>query len=148
MKKSISCCLSHQNPPTYLFRAALACEQCLICADFSWFRLNDFMDYVILWIEDSYFGQKQQFKVKNVLMILLLTNTQLFSSHDINWWTLILTSVSGPIDSIDKKILWMSMGPKTVWLPTFFKYLILCYREERNSYRFGTTWGWVNDDTI
>ncbi len=25
VKKSISCCLSHQNPPTYLFRAVLDC---------------------------------------------------------------------------------------------------------------------------
>ncbi len=32
---SISCCLSHQNPATYLFRAVLACKRCLICADFS-----------------------------------------------------------------------------------------------------------------
>jgi len=28
------------------------------------------------------------------------------------------------------------------------KYLLLCSTEERNSYRFGTTWGWVNDDRI
>ncbi len=25
------------------------------------------------------------------------------------------------------------------------KYLSLCSAEQRNSYRFGTTWGWVND---
>jgi len=28
------------------------------------------------------------------------------------------------------------------------KYLRLCSTEERNSYRFGTAWGWVNDDNI
>ncbi len=28
------------------------------------------------------------------------------------------------------------------------KYFILCLREERNSYRFGTTWRWVNEDRI
>ncbi len=28
------------------------------------------------------------------------------------------------------------------------KYLPLCSAEQRNSYRFGTTWGWVNDDRI
>ncbi len=28
------------------------------------------------------------------------------------------------------------------------KYLLLGLTEERNSYRFGTTWGWVNNDTI
>ncbi len=26
------------------------------------------------------------------------------------------------------------------------EYLPLCSTEQRNSYRFGTTWGWVNDD--
>ncbi len=37
---------------------------------------------------DSYFCQKQQFEVKNILMIdLFHTNTQLLSSQDINWWT-------------------------------------------------------------
>ncbi len=28
------------------------------------------------------------------------------------------------------------------------KYHLLCLTEERNSYRFGATWGWVNDDRI
>ncbi len=28
------------------------------------------------------------------------------------------------------------------------KYIPLCSAEQRNSYRFGTTWGWVNDDRI
>ncbi len=41
----------------------------------------------ILWIID-YFGQKQQFKVKNALMMdLFLTNMQLLASQDIKWWT-------------------------------------------------------------
>ncbi len=34
-------------------------------------------------IMDLYFGQKRLFKVK----ILFLTNTQLLTSHDVNWWT-------------------------------------------------------------
>ncbi len=28
------------------------------------------------------------------------------------------------------------------------EYLPLCSAEQTHSYRFGTTWGWVNDDTI
>ncbi len=28
------------------------------------------------------------------------------------------------------------------------KYLPLCSAEQRTSFRFGTTWGWVNDDRI
>ncbi len=79
MKKSISCCLSHQNPATYSFRAVLASKQCLICADFS-----PDSDQTT----DLYFCQKQQFEVKNVLMLdLFLTNTQLLASQYVNWWT-------------------------------------------------------------
>ncbi len=28
------------------------------------------------------------------------------------------------------------------------KHLLLCSTKERNSYRFGVTWGWINDDRI
>jgi len=35
-----------------------------------------------------------------------------------------------------------------VGYPHSSKYVILCSAEERNSYRFGTTWVWVNDDII
>ncbi len=43
----------------------------------------------LLWIVDLYFGQKQQFEVKNILMMidLFLTNKQFFTLHDVNWWT-------------------------------------------------------------
>ncbi len=42
----------------------------------------------ILWIDDSYFSRKQLFKVKNTLMKdLFFTNTHLFISQTINWWT-------------------------------------------------------------
>ncbi len=42
----------------------------------------------ILWMEDSYFKQKQQFQVKKFLIMdLFLTNTKLFTSQDINCWT-------------------------------------------------------------
>jgi len=52
--------------------------------------------------------------------------------------------LTGPTDfhSIGKKILYKSMG-----LSTFFK-IPLCSAEERNSYSFGRTWGWRNDDRI
>ncbi len=39
-------------------------------------------------MEDSYFNQKQKFEVKNILMMdLFLTNTQFFTSQNVNWWT-------------------------------------------------------------
>jgi len=44
---------------------------------------------------------------------------------------------------------------KPVWLPLFekqlkysLKYLLLCSTEEEKSYRFGMTWGWVNNERI
>ncbi len=39
-------------------------------------------------------------------------------------------------------------APKQPGYKLSSKYLPLCSAEQRHSYRFGTTWGWVNDDTI
>ncbi len=39
-------------------------------------------------------------------------------------------------------------APKQPGYKLSSKYLPLCSAEKRNSYRFVTTWGWVNDDTI
>ncbi len=39
-------------------------------------------------------------------------------------------------------------APKQPGYKLSSKYLRLCLAEQRNSYRFGTTWGWVNDDRI
>ncbi len=39
-------------------------------------------------------------------------------------------------------------APKQPGYKLSSKYLPLCSAEQRNAYRFGTTWGWVNDDRI
>ncbi len=39
-------------------------------------------------------------------------------------------------------------APELLCFPHSSEYLPLCSAEQRNSYRFGTTWGWVNDDRI
>ncbi len=39
-------------------------------------------------------------------------------------------------------------APKQPGYKLSSKYLPLCSAEQRNSNRFGTTWGWVNDDRI
>ncbi len=39
-------------------------------------------------------------------------------------------------------------APKQPGYKLSSEYLPLCLAEQRNSYRFGTTWGWVNDDRI
>jgi len=55
----------------------------------------------------------------------MLVNTQLTVSTDFH--------------SREKKKNYGSQwGPTTGLLPTFFKYILLCSAEERNSYRFGT----------
>ncbi len=38
--------------------------------------------------------------------------------------------------------------PELLRFPHSSEYLPLCSVEHRHSYRFGTTWGWVNDDRI
>ncbi len=48
--------------------------------------------WLLFWQESSFFSQKQWLKfnrkqAKNILMNLFLTNMQLFTSHDVNWWT-------------------------------------------------------------
>lgn len=48
--------------------------------------------------------------------------------------------------SIEKNTMEVSVAPHL--LQTFFKISSLCSAEQRNLYRFGTTWGWVNDDRI
>ncbi len=39
-------------------------------------------------------------------------------------------------------------APELLCFPHSSEYLPLCSAEQTHSYGFGTTWGWVNDDTI
>ncbi len=39
-------------------------------------------------------------------------------------------------------------APELLCFPHSSEYLPLCSAEQRHSYRFGITWGWVNDDRI
>ncbi len=48
-------------------------------------QITFLLEGAILWIEDMHFSRKQQIEIKNTLMMdLILTNTQLFTSQDIN----------------------------------------------------------------
>ncbi len=42
----------------------------------------------------------------------------------------------------------VNCSPKQPRYKLSSEYLPLCSAEQRNSYRFGTTWGWVNNDRI
>ncbi len=65
---------------TYLLRTVFtvfACKHCLIGEYFSpdSDKLTFSLEKAVFWMENSYFSQKQQFEVKNVLMIdLFITN--------------------------------------------------------------------------
>ncbi len=45
-----------------------------------------------------------------------------------------------------KNIMEVNRDQKLFQYPHYSKYCHLCSAEEKNSYRFGTTWGWANDD--
>ncbi len=62
------------------------------------------------------------------------------------FWSMFVTTFSSHWFSLyGPEIQWKSMGIEMVRLSTFFKISSL---EERKSYWFGTTWGWLNNDRI
>ncbi len=56
----------------------------------------------------------------------------------------------GTIDfhSRKKNTMKVNGAPELLCFPHSSEYLPLCSAEQRHSCRFGTTWGWVNDDRI
>ncbi len=56
------------------------------------------------------------------------------------------------LTSIVEKEILCQWGPSSHWLPAFFKLSSFMFNIRKNYtglvYRFGTTWGWVNDDKI
>ncbi len=54
-------------------------------------------------------------------------------------------TVANDFHSIDKCYgsQWL---PSTIWSPAFFRISFFVRNRRDNSYRFGTTWGWVKDD--
>ncbi len=67
------------------------------------------------------------------------------------FWTKFVTRLFwGTIDfhSRKKNTMEINGAPELLCFPHSSEYLPLCSAEQRHSYRFGTTWGWVNDDRI
>ncbi len=57
--------------------------------------------------------------------------------------------LGAPITSIVEKNTMEGNGaPELLYFPHSSDNLPLCSAEQRHSYRFGTTWGWVNNDII
>ncbi len=66
------------------------------------------------------------------------------------FWRKFVTSLFwGTIDFHSRKINIMEVnGAPELCFPLSSEYLPLCLAKQRHSYRFGTIWGWVNDDNI
>ncbi len=109
VKKSISCCLSNQNPATYLFRAVLSCKRCLICADFS-----PDSDQNTFSLRKHYYGLWTQILVKNFLMMDLF---QLLSSPDVNWWTGVLWITCVEYNGVELWCFYQLFGLSFWWHP-------------------------------
>ncbi len=131
------------------FWKGFACK-CLICAYFSpdSDEATFSLEKAVLWIEDSYFAGSN---IKNVLLMdLFLTNTQLFTSQDVNWWTGVVRITCGWLwcfnqlfglsfwrhpfteDPLESK--WCNNNP----------FLKICFDEETNSSTSWMAWVWVS----
>ncbi len=153
MKKSVPCFLSHQNKSTDIFVTGFTCKRCLVCAYFSpdsdkaFFTLEE----AILCLEDSYFTQTQQFEVKNILIMnLFITNMQLFSSQNVNWWAGVMWITCGLLwcfFQLFELSLWRHPFSAEDPLASNVKFLQICSDEEANS-TFGMAWEWVHFQII
>ncbi len=143
MKTSNPVVLSHQNPPTYLFRTAFTFGHlCLICSYFSpdSDKTTFSMEKVILWLEHSHFSQNQKFEVKNVLIMdLFVTNTQLFALQDVNWWTGVTCGLLWCFYQLFGLILTAPIHCRG----SIAEQVMECYISPHSS-SFGMAWGWVH----
>ncbi len=82
-----------------------------------------------------------------LLWISLFCRTQ----RKIFWRKFVTRLFWGTIDFHSRKkknTMEVNGAPELLCFPHSSEYLPLCSAEQRHSYRFGTTWGWVNDDRI
>ncbi len=73
-----------------------------------------------------------------------------WTQRKIFWRKFVTRLFWGTIDfhSRKKNTMEVNGAPELLCFPHSSEYLPLCSAEQRHSYRFGTTWGWVNDDRI
>ncbi len=101
----------------------------------------------ILWILDPYFSQKQQFEVKN--MDLIITNTQLFTSPDINWWTGVVWITCGLLLCFYQLSFWRHHSLQSIhWWASDVMLHFSKSDEETNSSTSWKVWGWVQFQRI
>ncbi len=103
----------------------------------------------ILWILDPYLSQKQQFEVKN--MDLIITNTQLFTSPDINCWTGVVWITCGLlwcISCLDSHSDGTHSLQRIHWWACDVMLHFSKSDEETNSSTSWKVWGWVQFQRI
>ncbi len=73
-----------------------------------------------------------------------------WTQRKIFWRKFVIRLFWGTIDLHSRKRNTMEVNgaPELLCFPHSSEYLPLCSAEQRHSYRFETTWGWVNDDRI
>ncbi len=60
----------------------------------------------------------------------------------------VLGTIDHPYWGKKQNTMEVNVAPELLCFPHTSEYLYLCSAEDRHSYRFGTSWGWVNDDRI
>ncbi len=107
------------------------------------------LEEALLWIMDSYFGQKWRFKVK---MSLFFTNMQLFTSHDINWWMewcgLLVDYCEVFISCLDSYSDGTHSLQRIHWWPSHVMLHFSKSDEETNSSTSWMAWWWVHFQQI
>ncbi len=114
---------------------------------------------VLLRYEASSCSKRVTFFCWTQIFWRMLANKQLTAAIDFHsmekkkiFWRILVSKrlmAANDFYSTDKKRLWKSMAIVNCFVyQNDSLYLILCLTEERHSYRFGTSWGWVNNDTI
>ncbi len=73
-----------------------------------------------------------------------------WTQRKIFWRKFVTRLFWGTIDFHGRKqnIMEVNCAPELLCFPHSSEYIPLCSAEQRHLYRFGTTWGWVNDDRI
>ncbi len=82
-KKSISCCFSHQNPPTFLFCPVSTCKQLDLWIFLSWYRWNNFFteEKTILWTHILAEHPPPPLKKKQTMVKIIFMKTFSFLLH-------------------------------------------------------------------
>ncbi len=80
------------------------------------------------------------------MMDLFLTNMQLFTSQELNWWSRVVWIIVKYLSAVWSLFWWHPFTAEDPWASKWCnaKFLQMCSEEETNSFTFGMTWMRVN----